>query len=137
MILVPFIASIMYLVGGQYWRAGRWFMGVPIFIVAIVTGHAWYSIFLIPAFFIATNIFVYGEKSWLNFLGEWGKFFVSGLSLGACSFIVLPLWLAVLQSLVSGISFLVIKYLDDNGIVKNPFVELLRGACGTILYIFI
>lgn len=78
-------------------------------------------------------MFKYGVKSWLNFLGEYGKFFVCGLALGAAPAYVLGLKWGILQTVIGGIGFVVIKYLDDKGIVKNPWVERLRGFVGTIL----
>jgi len=125
----------MYLVGGQWWKPTRWFMGIPIAIVGTFY-HQYWAVMAIPAYWIATSAFPYGDKSWLNFLGQYGKFFVSGLALGLCSFVLLPLWLAVLQSLFSGIAFVLLHYLDEKGIVKNPFQELLRGFLGTVLYSF-
>ena len=107
-------------------------MGIPI---AILCWGSWISLLAIPAYWIATSAFPYGEKSWLNFLGERGKFFAVGLALGLCSFIVLPFGLALSQSLLSGISFVAVKVLDDKDILKNPWVELARGFLGTILYV--
>ena len=92
------------------------------------------ALLAIPAYFIATNT-PYGEKSWLNFLGEYGKFALAGLLLGSCSFILLPFGLAVFQSVLSAISFLVIKILDEKDIIKNPYVEFLRGFFATICLI--
>ena len=136
MILIPFAAGLFYWLGGQVNKWFRWGMGLPIALIGFLTGHSWVSFMAIPAYWFATSAFPYGEKSWLNFLGEYGKFFVVGLALGACSFILLSWPLAVLQTLLSGISFLVMKYLDDKDILKNPWQELLRGGIGCCLYIF-
>ena len=132
-IIIPFVSTLLYWLGGQRNKWYRWLMGIPIAIIGIFTYHYW-AIFAIPTYWVATSAFPYGEKSWLNFLGEYGKFFVVGLVLGSCSFILLPFGLALLQSLLSGISFLILKILDDKDIVKNPYQELLRGFFGTIIY---
>lgn len=144
--LIPIISGLSYALGGDgripylfipgaNAKLWRWLMGIPIAIIGVLHLHFW-AILAIPAYLIATNVFVYGENSWLNFLGEWGKFFVAGFVLGSCSFILLPFGLALSQSILSGISFLVIKYFDDKGVIGNPFVEFLRGLSGTILLIF-
>lgn len=139
--LIPIIAALLYRAGGadqwkwcplnQHWW--RWLMGVAI---GLCEWHGWLNYgFTIGAYFIATNAFPYGEKSWLNFLGEYGKFAVAGLAVGLCSFVLLPLWLAVLQSLLSALSFVLLHYLDKKDVIKNPWQELLRGFMGTILFI--
>ena len=136
MVIIPIVSSLCYLIGGQWWKPARWFMGVPIAIIALLTGHGWTAILAIPAYWIATSAFPYGENSWLNFLGEWGKFAVCGLVFGLASIPVLGLY-GVIQGIVSMCAFLCIKYFDDKGIMKNPFVELARGALGCAVYVFI
>jgi hypothetical protein len=139
--LIPFVSAFAYRMGGtDQWKwcflnqkIWRMFIGIPISF--LIWGHWVQMGLVILAYATIPFIFKYGEKSWLNFLGEYGKFFVSGLSFGACSFIVLPLWFAVSQTILSGISFLAIKWLDDKNIVKNPWVELLRGFMGTLFYL--
>lgn len=133
---IPLISAICFLIGGQWWKPARWLMGIPITVIGVFHLHYW-AILAIPAYWIATSAFPYGEKSWLNFLGEYGKWLVVGLVLGACSFVLLPLWLGVLQSLLSAVSFGLLHWLDEKNIVKNPFQELLRGFCGTILFLFV
>ena len=134
MILIPVISALLYLAGGQIKNIYRWLMGVPIFLIAILTGHSWFSIFAILTYWLATSAFPYGEKSWLNFLGEWGKFAVCGLVMGLASIVVLGWLVGLIQGIVGLIAFVVIKYLDDNGIMKNPWVELCRGFFGTVVY---
>jgi len=138
--LIPIISAVLFRCGGtDQWKwcplnqkIWRMFIGIPISL--FVWGH-WLQIgLIIGAYATIPFIFKYGEKSWLNFLGEYGKFFISGLSLGLCSFTFLSFGFALLQSLVSGISFMAIKFLDDKNIIKNPYVELLRGFSGTIIY---
>ena len=142
-ILIPFICALLYRAGGtDQWqwckinqKLWRWLgIGLLIGILGCIVKHSFVPLLCIPAYYLATNI-PYGEKSWLNFLGEYGKFALAGLLLGSCSFILLPFGLAVLQSLLSTISFVVIKILDDKDIIKNPYVEFLRGFFATILLI--
>lgn len=92
-----------------------------------------WSLTCIVTYYVATAVFKYGEKSWLNFLGEYGKFFVCGLALGAAPWALLGLKWGILQALIGGIGFVIIKILDDKGKVKNPWVERLRGFIAAIL----
>lgn len=131
---IPIISAILYLIGGQIWKPARWLMGIPIAIVGVYHQCFW-AILAIPAYWVATSAFPYGEKSWLNFLGERGKFFVAGLVFGLCSFTYLSLPFALSQSILSAVSFLILKILDDKDMLKNPWQELLRGLLGTICYI--
>jgi hypothetical protein len=106
--LIPIVAAISFLVGGQWWKPARWFMGFPIGLLATISYVPWLwviigTIISTIAYWIATNAFNYGQNSWLNFLGEWGKFFVCGLVFGACSFIFLVWWVALIQTIVSGL----------------------------------
>lgn len=132
--IIPIVSAICYLIGGQWWKPARWFLGVPIaYIVGLKTQSVW-PILCVLTYWGALSCFPYGCKSWLNPLGEWVKFAICGLVFGLASFPVLGLW-AIAQGIVAMVSFLVIKYLDDKGIIGNPWVELLRGLTGTVLYI--
>ena len=133
--ITPFICSALYLVGGQWWKAGRWLMGIPIFFIAIFNGHIWYSVFAILTYFIATNVFSYGDKMWTSrIFGRWVSMGLSGLAFGLASIVVLGAFWGMIQGIIGMTSFLVLKYLDDTDRVKNPFQELLRGFMGTVVY---
>ena len=137
MILIPIIAGACYLIGGQWWKAGRWFMGVPIFIIAIITGHPWYSIFVIPTYWIATSAFSYGEKMWTTKLfGPWISMIISGIAFGLASAPILGWTWGIAQAIIGGVGFGVLKWLDDTEKLKNPWQEILRGVIGTVLFIF-
>ena len=133
MFLIPFISAYLYLAGGQWNKRYRWLMGVPIAIIGVCC-HQYWAVLAIPAYWIATSAFPYGENSWLNFLGEYGKFIVCGVVFGACSFTMLHWYLGVLQMVVAGLCWWFIKVLDEQGIIGNPYVELLRGFTGTMIY---
>ena len=64
--MIPIISALFYLGGGQWNKWYRWGMGLPIFIIALITGHSWYSIFALVTYFIATNVFSYGDKYYTN-----------------------------------------------------------------------
>ena len=135
MMLIPFISSICYLIGGQGWKIARWLIGLPIFIIAIICGYPWYSIFAVLTYFIATNVFSYGDNMWTTkLLGKWASFVLSGFMFGLASVSVLRWELCLLQAFLGAIFFSILKYLDDNEIVKNPFQEFLRGFVGTCVY---
>jgi len=145
-IIIPIIAGILFALGGdgripflfiKGWNAKLWRwlgIGLLIGILGCIVKHSFVPLLCIPAYYLATNI-PYGEKSWLNFLGEYGKFALAGLLLGSCSFILLPFGLACLQVVLSGVSFVVLKFLDDKNLIKNPWVELLWGFFATICLI--
>jgi hypothetical protein len=82
--------------------------------------------------------FNYGEKSWLNPLGENGKFFVVGFMLGLASFPIIW-WVAIPQAIASGLLWVLLHKVDDkqSGFsIKNPWQEILRGVAGTWLMAF-
>ena len=106
-------------------------MGLPIGLIGLANGHGLISLLCILTYYIATNV-PYGEKSFLNFLGEYGKFAFCGAAFGIASFPILGYW-AIAQAVVGGIGWSVIKYYDDKGQLVNPWTELLRGGVGCIL----
>ena len=132
MILLPFISAACYLIGGQWWKPARWLMGIPIGLIGLFSGHP-YSLLAIPAYWIATSAFPYGDGSWLNIFGECGKWAICGFVFGLASAPVLGYW-SIAQAIVSGGGFVILHYLDEKDVVKNPFQELLRGFIGTILF---
>lgn len=137
MILIPIVASVCYLLGGQVNKLFRWLMGIPIFFIAIFNGAPWYSVFAIATYLIATNAFSYGDDSWTSKLfGRWVSMGLAGLTYGIASIVVLGAFWGIIQGILGCISFLILKYLDDNEILKNPWQELCRGLLGTILFVF-
>lgn len=135
---IPFISAFLYRAGGsdqwswcpfkqKLWRS---FIGIPIGIFFSLSSHS-----LIPLICILTYWFQppYGEHSYLNFLGEDGKFAVCGFIFGISSIPALGWQFGLLQGFVAALMFLVIKTLDDEGFVKNPWVERCRGFFGTII----
>ena len=133
--LIPLITAILNRLGGADQVAWipfkmKWFRWLGIGAVIGLIYHSWLPVF---TYYIATNI-PYGEKSWLNFLGEYGKFAVCGALLGLASIVVLgPVW-GVIQAIVGAVAWVVIKYLDDNGEIVNPLTELARGLGASIIY---
>ena len=108
-------------------------MGIPIAIIGICYLKFW-AILCIPTYWIATSAFPYGDNSWLNIFGEYGKWFVCGFVFGIASAPILGYW-SVVQAIISGCGFVILHWLDDKGIVKNPFQEILRGVIGTIVFV--
>ena len=136
MVAIPFISAILYLIGGQWWKIARWLLiGTTIFFISIFNGHPWWSIFAVLTYFIATNVFSYGDNMWTSKLfGRWMSMGLSGLMYGLASIVVLGVGLGILQAVIGLIGFLVLKWLDDTGKVKNPWQELLRGFVGTCVF---
>ena len=135
--LIPIVSAICYLIGGQWLKLARWLIGLPIFIIAIVTGHSWTAIFAVLTYFLATNVFSYGDNMWTSkIFGRWISMGLSGLAYGAASIVVLGLFWGIIQGIVGMVSFLILKWLDDTDRLKNPWQELLRGFLGTVLFIF-
>jgi len=125
-ILIPIISAILYRLGGtgredrflpflqpptpianKWWR---WGMGLPI---ALLTGKWIY----ILTYFIATNVFVYGENSWAK---EY-RWVVSGLAFGLAS---LNWW----NGIVCAVLFYGLKKLN----LDQAYWEFLVGGLGTI-----
>ena len=148
-ILVPFVAGFLYRAGGadqwkwcplkqKWWR---WLMGLPIGFLFTIGVMSWASVGIATvlcgiAYYIATAAFVYGEKSWLNFLGETGKFAACGLAFGLASIPILGWQFGIVQGIFSALMFLVIKTLDDEGYLHNPWVERARGFFGIVVSAF-
>jgi hypothetical protein len=114
-------------------------MGIPIGLIYAYYHYPcpWIKIILTcaGAYFIATNLFGYGEKTLiLKYLPKWLKFTVSGLIFGLASFPILGWW-SLLQAAVSGLAFYILFILDEKEILKNPWQELLRGFFGTLLMV--
>lgn len=148
-ILIPFLAAFLYRAGGadqwqwcplnqKWWR---WLMGIPIGFLFTIGTTPWNIVFVTTilcgiTYYIATAAFKYGEKSWLNFLGEDGKFAVCGLVFGLASIPAIGVEFGLSQGLISMMGFLAIKVLDDNEMIKNPWIERLRGFVGTMFFPF-
>ena len=135
MILIPFISGVCFLIGGQWWKPARWLMGIPIAIIGVFHLHYW-SILCVPTFWVATSCFPYGDSSWLNIFGEYGKWAACGFVFGLASIPILGIFFGVMQGIVGAIAFTGLHWLDERNIVKNPFQELLRGFVGTVLFFF-
>jgi hypothetical protein len=139
-IILPIISGLLYRAGGtDQWKwcilnqkIWRWFIGIPIAAWYTYIQHSWIPLLCIPAYLIAVTAFVYGEKSWLNFLGVWGKWYVCGFAFGAASIPALGV-VGLLQAMFGGIGFVILHYLDDKEILKNPWQEICRGVVGTLL----
>lgn len=142
MILLPVLCGLMYRWGGadqwpqilpfkQKWIRGL--IGVPVGLFFTVMCSSWAPILCFLTYYWQPP---YGEKSYLNFLGEYGKFAVCGFVFGVSStpawYAMGFWWMGLVQGLISLIAYVVIKYLDDKNIVKNPWVERLRGYFGTV-----
>lgn len=136
MYLIPIIAGVCYLIGGQWWKPARWLMGIPIAVVGISHYHYW-AIMAIPAYWVATSAFPYGDGSWLNIFGEYGKWAVCGLAFGLASIVILNPIVAIIQAIVAALGFTLLHWLDEKNIVKNPYQEILRGMVGTCLFILV
>lgn len=141
--IVPVVSALLYRAGGSdQWpipinqKLWRW-LGIGLFVASagLISGYGGVSLWSILTYYIATNI-PYGEKSFLNIFGEWGKWAICGLVFGLASIPILGYW-GILQGIVSSAAFVGLHYLDDKDILKNPWQELLRGFLGTCLFLFI
>lgn len=133
--LIPFVSSVCYLIGGQWLKLARWLVGLPIFFIAIFNGYPWYSIFAVLTYFLATNVFSYGDKMWTSKLfGRWISMILSGITFGLASAPILGWKWGIVQAIVGGIGFGVLKYLDDTDKLKNPWQELCRGFIGCVVF---
>jgi hypothetical protein len=105
----------------------RWLMGIPI---GLILWHGYLAFLLtVGAYFLATNVFGYGDKSVLNkYLSQNMTHAVSGAIFGLASFPLIGWW-ALLQAVISGVAF----YLIETKKVNNPWAERAKGFFGTIL----
>ena len=131
-------AGYAYRWGGDDIKGINWrqFIGVPIGLIYALLTWSWIPLITCITFIQQPP---YGEKSYLNFLGEYGKFAVCGFVFGIST---LPVyiacgkwWLGIISGVVSALAYVVIKYFDDKAIIDNPWVERLRGFFGTITLI--
>lgn len=155
-ILAPFVSGILYRMGGSdnpylgvKFFNYRSMIGIAIGVPSAILLKSW-----IPLICILTYWFQppYGDKSYLNFLGEKGKWAVCGFVFGASStpfFVAIGHWyLGLVQGVISAVMYVVLKDLDDgvapwvqklikipliNKLRKNPWIERIRGFFGTIL----
>lgn len=139
--LVPFIAGLLFRAGGSdQWKwcplnqkLWRWLMGAVIGLLAW-KGLVAYAVCIL-SYLIATNLFGYGDKTpILKYLPKGWKFAVSGLMYGLASIPLLGIGLGIAQGLISGACFYGLMLLDDADKLKNPWQEIARGFCGTVLY---
>ena len=123
--LIPVISGLLYRAGGAEWgnKWYRWAMGVPI---AIITGNWWYAL----TYYLATAVFVYGDSSWVSKLvGRKGARAVHGFAFGLAS---LDPWFA----LWTMITFYVLFWIAERGVIDNKWSEALRGCVGTLIFIW-
>jgi hypothetical protein len=141
-LFLPVLCGLMYRWGGaDQWpqilpfkqKIFRAAIGVPIALCMIPIAQSWWPVLCILTYWFQPP---YGENSYLNFLGEYGKFAVCGFVFGVSStpawYALGFWWMGLVQGLISLVAYVVIKYLDDKNIVKNPWVERLRGYFGTV-----
>jgi hypothetical protein len=129
-----FIKLFMVLMGIGFYtygelknKAGKFFMGVPI---ALLSGCYW----AVLTFFIACQL-GYGDNNPLTKLvGKRWAIVIHGTAVGLASFPIVGWW-AILGGIVSGLGFYVIAELDDNDLVKEPWVAIWRGIVGLIILI--
>lgn len=136
--LIPIISALLFRAGGSdQWKwcplnqkLWRWLMGVPIAGIAFYLHHSLWVLLAIPTYLVATNVFGYGDKTpILKYLPQNIKHLVSGMIFGACSFVLIPWYFALLQVALSGAAF----YYVEVKKINNPWAELLRGGIGTCL----
>jgi hypothetical protein len=86
-------------------------------------------------YFLATNVCSYGDKSpAFKSLSKGLKFALSGFAYGLAPIFILGVSNGLLQAFIAMLGFYVIYILDESNIIKNPWVELLRGVVGTIVF---
>lgn len=140
LILLPFLCGIMYRMGGSdkpYFKFKffnyRAMIGIPVGVIWACYTHSW-----IPLICILTYWFQppYGTDSYLNFLGEYGKWAACGFIFGISStpaWLATPYWwMALVQGIIGILDFTLIHYLNTKGKIQNPWEERVRGFLGTV-----
>lgn len=135
-ILLPLISGLLYRMGGtDQWKwcpfnQKLWRGPILGLVIGLICWHSWLTlVYCILSYWIIPGIFPYGSKSWLNFLPQNWKHFVSGMAFGACLWPIVGI-ACIWQAFISGIAF----YLIEKKGLDNPYCELFRGCSGTIIY---
>ena len=148
--LIPIVAAILYRLGG--WDKGnKWFrwIGIGLFIAFVY--QSWWFVL---TYFIATNVFSYGEKHPLTQLFGDFNWFISGFMFGLASF-------SWGNAVWSGCVMYILMHLSNEGIrlkgcwwyeadpfithaahdsevflLDHKWVEICIGFFGTLFYLF-
>jgi len=133
-LLMILSGTVMYWAGEIYKKELKYAMGIPIGILGAIVAHSWFPLIAVISYFIATE-FGYGDNNPLTkLLGKRGAITFCGIVLGIASFPIIGYW-CILQGLIGGVAFYYISVLDDADKLKEPWVAICRGLCGTILLI--
>lgn len=142
--IIPILAGVLFRLGGdghipflwvRGWNAKLWRWLLIGIVVGLLAWKGVLALLLSTIFYlIATNVFSYGDGSPISNLPKPWRHVLSGFMYGLPSMFTLGVGWGVLQALVSSGVFYGVMLLDDKNIVKNPWVERLRGFGGTILY---
>lgn len=137
MIVVVILLGIAMYIIGQLWRKEfKYAMGVPIGLLLALKSGTMTPLWLILTYFIACEI-GYGDNNPLtHIVGKRNAITIHGIACGLACFPVLGV-LAILAGLIAGISFWVIAKYDDEEVIKEPYVAILRGITIMLWYVFI
>ena len=152
--LIPFASAILFRLGGvggddrflpfmkpptpiaaKVWR----WLGIGIMLALIYK-----SLWPIATYFIATNVFAYGEKSWMRkIMPKHWAWYIYGLVFGLASFPVLGAF-AIIQGAIAGTIFLALMQWSNDGYQKpgypktyldHAYVEIGIGFFGMVMYL--
>ena len=122
---IPILSGFLYRAGGADWgnKWYRWLLGVPI---ALITRN---GLFIIT-YYIATAIFVYGDKSiFSKWFGRKGARIIHGIAFGLASLQpIFIIWTTII--------FYILFELAENNIIDNKWAERGRGFFGTIIFVW-
>lgn len=140
--ILSILSGIFYRIGGAdhpdwlpKWFSQKLFrtvgIGLLVGITFAIKNHSLFPLLCAGTYFLP-DCFPYGEKSWMKIKDEY-KFLINGVAFGLASFPAVTLFICILNALISGLCFWFLYVLDSNDKLKNPWVEALRGICGTLL----
>ena len=138
-LLIILAGVLMYVKGetetkwlGKSDKVFKYAMGVPMALLGVLGFWSWVPLIAALTYFIACE-FGYGENNPLTkLLGKRGAITFCGGALGLASFPFIG-WMALVQCAISATAFYYIAELDDNGVIKEPWVAIWRAIFGTLL----
>lgn len=125
----------MYWAGEIRNKNFKYFMGVPIAILAALAARSYIPLWCIVTYGLAAEV-GYGDDSRLTkLLGKDAAITICGCLLGIASFPHIGWW-AVGQGIVSAVCWSIINEFDIAGRIKEPWVAISRAFSALVLILF-
>lgn len=157
MIFIPIVAAMLFRLGGvgrddgfspgfpprtpMAHKAWRWCMGIFIGGISAILMKSFWPLLCIVTYFVATNVFSYGENHpFRRWFGRDISWVIYGSAFGLASAPAIGI-LSIAQGIVGAASFWGLMKLSNDGIdgwaLNHCYVELIFGALGTVCFLWI